>query len=160
MRYSFLAALFVFTFGCAHGHHHAPATHPDDAVNALLDEDYEATMKKYPTWASMLGDRRYDAELTDNSAEGIAKRRAATKDILKRAKAISSESLSDAAKTNLQLFIWEQEESVESAKYRSEWTPISQMGGPHTSFPQLPNRITFTIWLLNQMWPFPGKSQF
>ena len=47
MRYSFLAALmFGFTLGCAHGQHHAPATHPDDVVNALLDEDYEATMKK------------------------------------------------------------------------------------------------------------------
>ena len=145
MRYSFLATLLlVFTFGCAHGPNPAPTTHPDDAVNSLLDEDYEATMKKYPTWASMLGDRRYDTELTDNSPEGIAKRRAATKEMLARAKAISTEGLSDAAKTNLQLFIWEQEESIESAQYRSEWTPISQMGGPHTSFPQLANRITFT----------------
>ena len=141
-RFILAVLLLVLTFGCAHTTQHEAATQPDDAVNALLDEDYEATMKNYPTWASMLGDRRYDTELTDNSPK-VAKRRAIPRDAA-RAKAISTEGLSDAAKTNLQLFIWEQEESVESAKYRSEWTPISQMGGPHTSFPQLANRITFT----------------
>ena len=37
MRDSFLAVLlFVLTFGCAHTTQHEAATHPDDAVNALL----------------------------------------------------------------------------------------------------------------------------
>jgi len=147
MHFSVIGSiLLTLLVGCAHTHSPGtePAPHPDNAVNALLDEDFEAAMKNFPVWASTLGDRRYDAELDSYTPEAIAKRRAAMKERLAKAKAITTEGLSNDAQTNLKLLIWELEESVFSAQYRKEWTPITQMGGPHTYFPQMPDRLTFT----------------
>jgi hypothetical protein len=39
------------------------------ALRAVVADQWEATMARYPTWATSLGDHRYDAELTDASQE-------------------------------------------------------------------------------------------
>ena len=129
---------------CAHTAPTAPSSDPDAAINALLDEDIEFTMKSYPTWASMLGDRRYDRELTDNSPTAIEARLESIQSRLERAKAIDPQTLSDAGQTNHALLIYELQNAIESAAFHQEQIPLTQMGGPHTSLPQLPDRMTFT----------------
>ena len=61
-----------------------------------------------------------------------------------RAERIESAGLSDTGRTNLELLIYELRKAVKSAEFHPEHIPITQMGGPHTSLPQLPDRITFT----------------
>jgi len=117
---------------------------PDTIVNALLDQDYEAAMRFWPVWATLLGDRRYDAELADLSPESLARELEATKHRLNRARSVNRANLSDEGRTNLDLLIWELTESIDFAKTHPEQTPINQMGGPHTSLAQLPDRITFS----------------
>ena len=116
----------------------------DDAVNTLLSEDYEAILRRYPTWASMRGERRFDALLADNTPEGILKDLNGIRDRLERARVIRKTELSSEAQTNLELLIWELEEELVAAQFHPEWMPITQMGGPHTNLSQLPTRIRFT----------------
>lgn len=141
--------LMILLNACAHAPAPAPCpveepSDPDAAVNSLLDEDYAFKMRSYPVWASMLGDRRYDAELTDNSPAAIEARLVAIKDRLERAKAVDPSGLTDTGRTNLDLLTYELSKSVKGAAFHSEQTPITQMGGPHTSLPQLPDRLTFS----------------
>ena len=140
------SAFLVVVVGCTHVSASAPTTTQtkDASINALLTEDYEATLKAYPVWASMRGDRRFDSELSDKSPEGISQKLVNVRDRLERAKAIDGATLSSEGRINLELLIWELEERLVSAQFHPEWTPITQMNGPHTSLPQLPDRIRFT----------------
>lgn len=136
----------VFSTGCIHTSTSVVANEAfaDSTVSALLTEDYEAILQNYPIWASMRGERRFDTELSDPSPRGILSRLQETRQRLKRAKLIEASQLSREGRINLSLLIWELEDRIANAEFRPEWTPITQMGGPHTSLPQLPERITFT----------------
>ncbi|MEC9466417.1 MAG: DUF885 domain-containing protein [Myxococcota bacterium] len=137
--------LMTGIIACAHtGPTQALAPEPDAALNALLDEDFEFTMRAYPTWASMLGDRRFDRDLTDNSPQGIAARLDSTRARLARAQALDASLLTETGKTNHALLVYELEKTLKRAAFHPEHIPLTQMGGPHTSLPQLPNRLTFT----------------
>src|SRR5687767_1753297 len=46
---------------------------PSTSLAALLEEDYDALMRRHPTWASVRGDRRFDDRLTDPSPEAEAR---------------------------------------------------------------------------------------
>ncbi len=136
--------LMTTLFACGHAPVRPEAEDPDLAVNALLDADYEFTMRTFPIWATKQGDRRYDGEIRDNSPQGMRARLTARKALLERAEAIDAATLTDTGRTNLELLIYELKKSVKAAAFHPEYIPITQMGGPHTSLPQLPTRITFT----------------
>ena len=120
------------------------AAHPDQTVDALLNADYEFKMETSPVWASMRGDRRFDGKLRDISPAGIKAQLANRKALLERAQAIDPTALTETGRTNLDLLVYELEKSIKGAAFHPEHIPITQMGGPHTSLPQLPSRITFT----------------
>lgn len=52
----------------------AGVDHP--VLREVLETHWEATMRTWPTWATSLGDHRYDDQLADPSAEAIARVRA------------------------------------------------------------------------------------
>ncbi len=50
--------------------------HPEAAkLHAVFDKHWNREMSEYPTWASQLGDRRFNSNWTDLSAEGRTRRR-------------------------------------------------------------------------------------
>ena len=79
--------------------------HP--ALRALLSDHWEHTMARSPSWATMLGDRRFDDQLPDASAAASAASTEAARDFLARAQDIVPSELSAAERTTLALFIEE-----------------------------------------------------
>lgn len=97
-------------------------------ANAYVDD----LLKMNPETATLLGDHRYDAQLTDRSAAAIAAQAQMSKDYLAKLAAIDVKSLGqtnaidyEILKTNLEKAIFEAEELKEH-----EWNPIYyNMGG-------------------------------
>jgi len=144
LRSTLACLLMTILLGCGHTPVRSEAGTPDAAVNALLDADFEFTMRSFPIWAGMQGDRRFDAQLKDISPAGVEARNAHRKRLLEQAESVDTKPLTDTGRTNLELLIYELKKGIKAASFHPERTPITQMGGPHTSLPQLPSRLTFT----------------
>jgi len=123
----------------------APAQGNADAqVLRLLEEDYEAQMRRWPTWATERGDRRYDDRLADLGDEARAAWIAdagARQDALA---AIDRSALSPARRMDLKLLEYELALRIEAEKFPPAQLAVSQLDGPQVSLPQLPSRATFT----------------
>lgn len=61
-----------------------------EALAALLSEHWNATMERFPTWASELGDRRFDGALYDGSADARRAWQAKRQVWLRRAEEVGS----------------------------------------------------------------------
>ena len=60
----------------------------DESLALLLLDHWEATMRRYPTWATRLGDHRYDDLLADHSAAALAEARDQERGFRDRARGI------------------------------------------------------------------------
>ncbi|MCO5165371.1 MAG: DUF885 domain-containing protein [Planctomycetes bacterium] len=129
-----------------------PATTPDDRLLALLEEDHDALMARYPTWASVRGDRRFDDRLTDPSPEAEAAWLAACAARLEAARAVDLEALAPANRVSAELLLHELERRLAAGRFREWLTPLTQVNGPQQSLPQLPERLSFTTRADREAW--------
>jgi len=119
------------------------AADPSPTLHTLFSEYFELQMKAWPTWATSLGDKRYDSLLADISSAAYDKYYTALQDYRNRLKAIDREALADSDRVSYDIFELRLDQSLEAKKFR-DWTmPISQQDGPHLDFPSLLNSITF-----------------
>ena len=115
------------------------ATSQHDAAASLnhLYEDYwEFILHESPTYATYLGDHRYDDRLDDVSAEAYHRRIDRLKKYLDQLKSLRR-PVGQADRLNYDLFQRELALQIEGAKYEPYLTPISQQTGPHIDLPQL-----------------------
>jgi uncharacterized protein (DUF885 family) len=77
----------------------------DPALRDLLSRHWEWTMRESPTWATQLGDHRYDDQLGDNSQAGIKARVEALKGFLGEAQTLDAAKFSPNDKTTHALFV-------------------------------------------------------
>ncbi len=100
---------------------------------ALFDSEWERSLRENPTFASYLGDRRFNDRLTDTSLAAIERRYKHRVETLEKLKRIDREQLSPADWLNYDLFQKDYEESIEAHKYRQFLLPINQLGGVQTA---------------------------
>lgn len=104
------------------------------ALHQLFDDDWEWRMEHSPTWASILGDRRWNDRWEDFSLEGIQSNHEHALDVLGRLKAIDPERLSKRDQLNADLFRKQHETSVEEYQFHAYLIPFnSQREGIQTS---------------------------
>jgi len=89
-------------------------------------------MEQHPTWASTLGDRRWNDRWSDISLEAIGKRHDHDIETLAKLKKIDRGALSSADQLNYDLFKKNYENEVESFQFRWYLLPLSQLEGVHT----------------------------
>jgi uncharacterized protein (DUF885 family) len=116
----------------------------DDKLLRLIDEQFEESMRRWPTWATERGDRRFDDQLADESPEARQQWIEHQRRRLAAAREIDSGKLTKANRTNLMLLRYELQKSLEEARFHAEQIPISQMWGPQRNLPQLASGISFT----------------
>ncbi|MDH3747093.1 MAG: DUF885 domain-containing protein [Gammaproteobacteria bacterium] len=98
----------------------------------LVDEVWEHQMAEFPTFASYLGDRRYNDQWTDQSLSAIATRQQKTRDFLSRVYAIERNELSDGDQLNYELFRRELQNDADRYAYNGHLLPFSHRGGVQT----------------------------
>src|SRR5215469_13827384 len=113
------------------------------ALNDLLHEQWEYTMKHSPIYASILGDKRYNDQLDDFSQKAIDDDLAATRDFLVRFEAIDTTDFPDQEVLNKQLMVRDLKFAVEGARFKPWEMPVNQFSGIHIDAPQLVSILSF-----------------
>ena len=117
----------------------AGTTDPDaaQALRELADRFWEEVLEASPTWATVMGDRRFDARLDDVSAAGRAATEARRRELAAAARAIDPARLSAVDRVTRQMLIDEAEGQAASlASGTIDWT-VDPIGGPQTGLQDL-----------------------
>lgn len=112
-------------------------------LRKLLDEQWEYTLRTSPEFASILGDRRYNDEVSDVSERANREEEAMTRKFLARFEAVGTLAFSDQERLNRDLMVKNLRTSLGWAKLKTWQAPVSQMGGIHLGSAQLPSLLPF-----------------
>ncbi len=113
------------------------------ALNDLLHEQWEYTMKHSPIYASILGDKRYNDQLDDFSQKAIDEDLEETKGFLTRFEAINSTGFPEQEVLNKRLMVRDLKMNLEGARFKSWKMPVNQSSGIHIDAPQLVSVLSF-----------------
>lgn len=138
-----LTAAILLSFSTAIFAQKSNANEPTKQLYALFDSEWEYNLKESPTFASYLGDKRYNDKWGDNSLAAIERQNRHTKDALENLKKIDRSQLSFADQLNYDLFRKDLEQSIEGFQYNQFLTLITQQGGIQTQ-DELAQFIVFT----------------
>ncbi len=103
------------------------------ALHKLFDAEWEYDMQENPTWASSLGDRRWNDRWDDMSLAAIERRHEHGLGVLAQLKKIDRAQLSPADQLNYDLF--QKDYAQDGAEHKYHWylVPLNQRGGPQTA---------------------------
>jgi len=114
------------------------ATSVHNALHALAEEFWQGFLAAEPTFATVLGDHRFDDRLPDISPAGRAAHRAFLAGIGDRARAIDGSALDPTDRTTRSVLIEEVDGQLAMADaWLDRWT-VDPIGGPPTAFMDLP----------------------
>ncbi len=114
-----------------------------DDLKQLLADEWDRQMREAPTFASSLGDRRFNDKWPDLSAEAFERSHAADKAALERANAINTATLADADLLNLRLFKRMIQRRIELYPFKWRLVPLDHRWGIQTTN-TLAERLRFT----------------
>jgi uncharacterized protein (DUF885 family) len=113
------------------------------ALNAIFDDYWQDTLKHDPEFASTLGDKRYNDQISDYSVKAVNDKLAREQNFLLRLAAIDPAGLTDQEMTSRDLLLRQFAEDEEAADFKEWEMPVTQMGGIHTLYPQLAAQLSF-----------------
>ncbi len=113
------------------------------ALNALFAEIWEDRLRHDPEFASEIGDKRYDDQLSDYSVDAYNDSLARGRDYLVRLGSIDTTGMSDQEVLSKDLMARQLVEQQEEAQFKPWEMPVTQFFGLHTEFPQLVSMLSF-----------------
>ena len=113
------------------------------ALNALLDEQWQYTLKNSPEFAIALGDLRYNDRWTDASLAHLEVDHQATVDFLRRFEAIDTSGFADSDKLNQQLMVRQLKDELRGYQLKLYEMPLDQMNGVHIALAGFVSSIPF-----------------
>jgi len=113
------------------------------ALNDLLAERWEYTLRTSPIYASILGDKRWNDKLDDFSQKAIDDDLEQSRKYLTRFNAISTTGFPEQEALNKTLMVRDLELSLEEAPFKPWEMPVSQFSGVHIDLPQLISVLSF-----------------
>jgi uncharacterized protein (DUF885 family) len=113
------------------------------ALNDLLHERWEYTMRTSPIYASILGDKRYNDKLDDFSQKAIDEDLEQSRRFLARFEAIDTNGFPEQEVLNKQLMVRDLKIGLEGARFKPWEMPVNQGSGVHIDMPQLVSILSF-----------------
>ncbi len=106
----------------------------DDArkLHRIFEEEWEHTMETSPTWASQLGDRRWNDRWPDLSLAAIEREHARDAQVLERLGAIQRDALTPPDRLNYDMFRLNYERAIEGFRFGRHLIPLDQRVGIQT----------------------------
>ena len=105
------------------------------ALSGLFREIWEDRLKTHPEFASSLGDRRYNDQLTDLSPAAVNRELGRRRVFLTRLVAIDTNGLSVQEKLSSELMQRELIQDEQGARFKEWELPVNQFHGIHTDLP-------------------------
>lgn len=127
----------------------APAAAPASAaarskeLNALFAEIWQDQLKHSPEYASSLGDKRYNDQLTDYSVEEVNASLARGRAFLERLALIDTTGLAPQEILSRDLMVRNLTDAQEGARFKEWEMPVNQFSGFHTDLPRLVDDLSF-----------------
>jgi uncharacterized protein (DUF885 family) len=113
------------------------------ALNDLLHEQWEYTMRTSPIYASILGDKRYNDKVDDFSQQAIDDNLEQLRRFLARFEATDTTGFPDQEILNKQLMVRDLRMGLEGARFKPWEMPVNQFNGIHIDAPQLVSILSF-----------------
>ena len=113
------------------------------ALSTLFAEIWGDQLKHSPEYASILGDKRYNDQLTNYSASEVNAGLARGREYIRRLGAIDTSGLSDQEKISAEVMLRSLIDDQEGARFKEWEMPVNQFNGFHTSMAQLAGQLTF-----------------
>ncbi len=114
----------------------APATSSSSGtLDSLFKEMWEARLRDSPEFASAIGDRRYNDQLSDLSPRAVNERLARSREFLARLSAIDVSALADQERLSAELMERQLIEQEEAGRFKEWELPINQFHGIHSDLP-------------------------
>jgi uncharacterized protein (DUF885 family) len=113
------------------------------ALNDLLAERWEYTLRTSPIFASILGDKRWNDKLDDFSQKAIDDDLEESKKYLARFEAIDLTGFPEQEVLNKTLMVRDLRMSLEGARFKGWEMPVSQVSGVQIGLPQLVSLLAF-----------------
>jgi uncharacterized protein (DUF885 family) len=113
------------------------------ALNDLLHEQWEYTMRTSPLYASILGDKRYNDKVDDFSQAAIDDSLVQARNFLARFEAIDTTGFPEQEILNQRLMVRDLKMTLEGARFKPWEMPVNQFSGIHIDAPQLVSLLSF-----------------
>jgi uncharacterized protein (DUF885 family) len=113
------------------------------ALNDLLAERWEYTLRTSPIFASYIGDKRWNDRLDDFSQKAIDDDLDQSKRFLARFEAIDATGFPQQEALNKTLMIRDLRMALEGARFKPWEMPVSQSSGIHIDLPALVSVLSF-----------------
>jgi uncharacterized protein (DUF885 family) len=113
------------------------------ALEAIFKEVWEERLERSPEFASSLGDKRWNAKLSDESVRAQNDWLAHEQNYLLRLASIAPTGLTDQEKLSRDLLIRMFSDDQDEADFKPWQMPVNQMGGIHTEFMTLAAQLSF-----------------
>jgi uncharacterized protein (DUF885 family) len=114
------------------------------ALNQILNDYWEDNLKHSPEFASSLGDKRYNDQVSDYSVKAYNEGLEREQGFLMRLAGIDPKGLTDQETISRELLLRDITDDQEAAQFKEWEMPVSQLGGIQTTYPDLVAQLSFT----------------
>ncbi len=109
----------------------------NEELQNYLKDYWEHRLKHNPTFATYIGDHRYDDALEDLSEESLEAQVDYYRHLLAKTEKVDETLLTPENKLNYKIFKNTLHDHIRMYGYKTHYVPLDQMTGPHIDFPQL-----------------------
>jgi len=113
------------------------------ALNRVFADYWEDNLRHSPEFASSLGDKRYNDQLSDYSVKAYNEALEREQGFLTRLAAIDATGLTAQETISRDLLLRQFAEDLEAQEFKEWEMPVNQMGGIQTTYPQLVEQLEF-----------------
>jgi uncharacterized protein (DUF885 family) len=113
-------------------------------LHGLFHDYWEDVLRRAPEFASTIGDKRYNDQISDNSVKAVNDWLAAEQEYLMKLAAIDPAGLPDQDRVSRELLMRDLTDDQEAADFKGWEMPVNQMGGIYSTYPQLVAQLSFT----------------
>jgi uncharacterized protein (DUF885 family) len=143
LRSTVVAAILATTALFASAQAAPSAAQRSKDLAALFHDIWEDNLKHSPEYASTLGDKRYNDQLSDYSAREVNARLERGLGYIARLSMIDTTGLSDQEQLSADLMLRSLTEEQEAARFKEWEMPVDQYTGFHLSFSHLLESLSF-----------------
>ena len=111
------------------------------SLNTIFSDEWEFEMREDPTYASRIGDYRYNDKLGDQSVAAILRREGEMKRFLDRLDKINVSGFPDQAKLSRTLLQRRLQSSLEDIAFKNFEMPFDQFNGYHLELAEMPPNV-------------------